>query len=279
MGIDDNPIESINYQNVTKIYIPDSVITRNPVFNINCSQLLNLKHIYIGVRILDKISTLFSVFHNCHNLIGRPMCGPNVIDMTNAYYNCIKLTGQPACKHSVIYMNDAYYNCRSLTGYPVCGENVNMFQRTYLNCYNLSGSPVCGNNVKKMDLVYGNCYNLTGNPVCGTNVTHMNGAYANCNNLSGNMYMYSDEVYYMINCFQGKDKNKMLNIFVNKGSSSYRTLTTATSDIVGEALEWEQDENDTCRFNTKYNIYIYPVDNVSAIEPYRYNRSTMRNED
>jgi hypothetical protein len=162
-------------------------------------------------------------------------------------------------------MGNTYWNCRNLTGSPICGDNVTSMYRTYDNCINLTGSPVCGNNVTSMSETYYNCRNLTGNPVCGNNVTHMYGTYWNCINITGSLYMYSHNVSNMYRCFHGKDKSRILNIYVLENSISLNTCLKGDMVQDGYVAKWTDDlSTNGCYYNTYWNIYIYPAANVAA---------------
>ena len=162
-------------------------------------------------------------------------------------------------------MSYAYSNCYNLTGNPVCGNKVTDMTQTYFSCYTLTGSPVCGDNVTTMSYTYGCCNNLTGSPVCGLNVTDMSYTYYNCTNLYGDMYMLSNSVKNIRNCFGGKNNSKRLNIYVSENSTSLNTcLYNNTSSLVGTNITWTNNYNvNKCYYNTVYNIYIYPVNNVT----------------
>ena len=136
--------------------------------------------------------------------------------------------------------------------------------RAYDSCYNLTGNPVCGNNVTNMAYTYHRCYNLTGSPVCGENVTSMVMAYHNCRNLAGNTYVYSDNISNIASCFNGRYNTSALNIYVNNGTTSLTTLLTSNSNsMVGLKITWADDTvTNGYYYNTYYNIYIYPVENV-----------------
>ena len=131
----------------------------------------------------------------------------------------------------------------------------------YQHCTNLTGSPVCGNKVTGMGWTYCNCKNLTGSPVCGPNVTGMAWTYYGCPNIYGNSYFYSKNVSNMCNCFRGRNPSKRLNIYVYNNSTTMRTcLYNNVSSMVGENIKWSYFSNKY--YNTAYNIYIYPVQNV-----------------
>ena len=136
---------------------------------------------------------------------------------------------------------------------------------TYQNCNNLTGSPVCGNNVTDMFGTYVNCYNLTGSPACGSNVTTMYGTYMNCTNIAGNGYFYSSKIYNMASCFYGRNTSNQLSLYVPSSSNTLTTcLISSTKSMVGQSITWANDlAANGCYYNTSYNIYIYPVDNVA----------------
>ena len=133
----------------------------------------------------------------------------------------------------------------------------------YKNCHNITGSPVCGDNVTDISSAYYNCYNLTGSPVCGNNVTNMYGTYKNCKNIGANAYFYSTKVSNAVNCFYGKNNTKQLNIYVPTNSITNTTVHHSNYiSLVGEYITYT--DAGTYQYNTAYNIYIYPVENVAA---------------
>ena len=227
------------YNNVTKIVIPDKMRLSNNNFS--------------------------NAFNNMRNLISVNIPS-NVENLSNTYINCINLTDSPVCGDKVINMASAYSGCSNLTGSPVCGEKVTDMFRAYSDCSNLTGSPVCGNNVKSMFHVYSGCSNLTGSPVCGNNVTDMDDTYYNCPNLFGNGYFYSNKVAKIKNCFYGRNTSNRLNLYVPANSTTLNTcLYNNTYSMVGTNITWTDDTATNGRYyNTQYNIYIYPVENVAA---------------
>jgi hypothetical protein len=55
----------------------------------------------------------------------------------------------------------------------------------------------------------------------------------------------------------------MLNIYVLTNSISLNTLISGSS-LVGTNCTWTNDTANNRYYNTKYNIYIYPVENIAA---------------
>ncbi len=130
---------------------------------------------------------------------------------------------------------------------------------TYAGCYHLTGSPVCGPNVTNMANTYMACYNLTGVPVFGNNVTNIYEAYYGCSNMSGgDIYLYSPNIYNVVNCFYGKNTQARYNLHVPQGSTTETKCRNSISNysIVGATISWTR-ANTTCIYNTYYNIYIY----------------------
>lgn len=143
----------------------------------------------------------------------------------------------------------------------MCGNNVTDMAQSYYNCQNLTGSPVCGPKVNVMYKTYGDCYNLTGIPVCGNNVAHMGGTYINCYNLSGgDQYWFSNKVYNVQNCFYGKNKANIYNIYAFPNTTTWNTLLINNSkSLVGDSITWTHDETNDYYYNTRYNIYIHKI--------------------
>jgi hypothetical protein len=165
-------------------------------------------------------------------------------------------------------MYGAYSDCSNLTGSPVCGDNVTNMAYAYYNCQNLTGSPVCGANVNTMNYTYYNCKNLTGVAIVGPNVTSMGYTYSEVKGLT-DIYIYSNKLSTMYKCVGNKDNSLRMNIYVPKtgpnssNNTIARCLYNNTSSIVGSTITWTNDmTTNGCHYNTTYNIYIYPVDNV-----------------
>ena len=200
-------------------------------------------------------------YNNCNNLTAA-VCGDKVTDMRYVYSGCTNLT-TAVCGPNVTNIAGAYFRCSNLTGSPVCGDNVAYMGYVYSDCINLTGSPVCGNNVCIMQKTYYNCTNLTGSPVCGPNVTDMNSAYRGCPNIQGNSYFYSPNISSIGRCFDGRNTSNMLNIYVQKNSTTMNTcLTNDDQSLIWAPIEWTNDSANNRYYNTSANIYIYPVANV-----------------
>ena len=261
---------NLNMNNVTSMfstYNNCSNLTGSPVCGDN---VINMYYTYSNCSNLtgspvcgEKVTNMARTYFNCYNLTGSPVCGNNVTSMGSTYSNCYNLTGFPVCGDNVTDMYYTYGECYNLTGSPVCGEKVTNMTNTYYNCCNLTGSPVCGDNVTNMGSTYENCSNLTGSPVCGNNVTNMSNTYSNCSNLTGNAYFYSSVVNHSRNCFCNKNNSKQLNIYVPSGSTTQTTVLISNAySLIGKSITYTNAG--TYHYNTKYNIYIYPVENVAA---------------
>jgi hypothetical protein len=135
----------------------------------------------------------------------------------------------------------------------------------YRNCRNLTGSPVCGDKVTDMGTAYELCKNLVGPAICGSNVQSVYATYYGCSNLTGNAYFYSNQISNADSCFQNINTSKMLNIYVPSNSISLNTLLyNNTTSLVGANITYTNDTVNNCYYNTQYNIYIHPVENVAA---------------
>ena len=216
---------------------------------------------------INTINNMHRSFYNCTNLTGPAVCGPNVTNMAWTYYNCTSLTGSPVCGPNVTDMDYAYGNCYSLTGSPVCGKDVTTMRGAYINCINLIKAPVCGSNVIDMNMAYCNCTNLTGPSVVNKNVQILHQTFKDCINLHGNLYVASNKVNDAAYCFNGRNYNNKLNIYIptNGYSETINSLNTflATSgsvSIVGADISWEYNSSNKCYYNTYHNTYIYPKD-------------------
>ena len=236
----------------------------------------------------NNVKAMYDAYDLCKNITGSAACGPNVTDMNSAYAWCENLTTAvcgdlvtdmnstymrcyniltPVCGPNVETMFNTYEGCIRLIGPAVCGDNVTNMYQTYKDCYNLTGSPVCGNNVTNMSSTYNNCYSLTGSPVCGPNVTNMRETYFGCYNLHGNMYMLSDNVTNVFNCFYNRNISNTLNVYVKANSTTFNTITKYGSYFAGSS-EGAVDAmaTDGYYYIAGRGIRIYPVENVAAIK-------------
>ena len=254
-----SPVSGNNVTNMSETYWNCRNITGSPVVGPNVTTMYNT---YVNCIKLtgspvcgDNVVNMVYAYRNCVKLTGSPVCGPNVTNMAYTYMLCKNITGNPVCGNKVTDMVYTYQNCYSLTGSPVCGPNVTNMSKAYWNCYNLTGSPVCGNKVTNMAYTYQNCTNLTGAPVCGPNVTSMYCTYRNCTNVYGDMYIYSNNITNMIDCFSGRNTSKQLNIFVNFGTNSYTSVRT--NIIADEALDWTVPDGSIYCYNDTANILVF----------------------
>ena len=118
-----------------------------------------------------------------------------------------------------------------------------------------------------MYYAYTNCYNLTGFPVSGFNNKDLQHTYDNCYNLASNAYFYSSEIFSMRECFNNwPSTKKSLNLYLPANSTSLTSaLVNNSRSIIGKTITWTNDMAiNGCYYNTAYNIYIYPVDDVAA---------------
>jgi hypothetical protein len=167
------------------------------------------------------------------------------------------------CGGMVTFMYDAYRNCTNLIT-AVCGPNVWSIDYAYCGCTNLK-TAVCGPNVASMVNTYQNCTNLT-EAVCGLNVTNMGYAYYNSTNIRGNAYFYSSNIINVRSCFENRRTNQMLNVYVQANTITANTVLNGSNSvynsITGKQFTWTDDTTNARYYNTTYNIYVYPVENV-----------------
>lgn len=64
----------------------------------------------------------------------------NVKDMASMYYNCSNLTGAPVCGENVVNMSSAYSKCVNLTGDFMCGSKVTNIYSIFSNIPNICGN-------------------------------------------------------------------------------------------------------------------------------------------
>lgn len=89
-------------------------------------------------------------------------------------------------------------------------------------------------------------------------------AYSGCTNLTS-AYFYSNNVDNARGCFANRSRG-LLNIYVHSNTNTLNTIRfSANNTIVNKVISWTNDmTNNSCYYNTYYNIYIYPVANVAA---------------
>jgi hypothetical protein len=189
---------------------------------------------------------------------GNYLCGPNVVDMSEAYKAVRNITSTKAvCGDKVVNMAGAYYSCNNLKT-PVVGPNVKNMHGTYMSCANLT-SAVCGNNVVDCGFAYDNCKKLTTNiGYIGKSAVDIAGYFSDCTNIaSANFYIYSNNVTEARNFCCSKYNNKQLIIYVGKNTTTHNTIfkNTGEDSIVGKTITWTT--NSICFYNSGYNIYVF----------------------
>ena len=192
-----------------------------------------------------------------------PVCGEKVQQFAYAYANSLA-SNNAACGSQVTNMQYAYYNCRRITQ-AACGDNVVNMAYSYWGCTNLKNSFVCGNKVTDMSFAYYNCNNrIKSPPVCGASVKNMYYAYGEtAANMSGNAYFYSSQVNNATLCLRNKSNSYRLNIYVPANSTTLSTIIRNTTNFCGPSTNFTKT-NSYYR-SSRYNVYLYPVDDVAAI--------------
>lgn len=183
-------------------------------------------------------------------------------------YNGNNIVGM--CILDNISTSPSFYNYQNTITEISVGNLVTNMSEAFMSCANLTGNAACGDNVINMYGAYRACGQLTGPAVCGPNVVNMVYAYQYCVSIGGNAYFYSPNVSNAVNCFNGKNNSRLLNIYVPANSTTFNTVTkSATSpfqarrnSITGAPITFTN--NGICSYNTRSNIYVYPVDNVAA---------------
>ena len=284
-----SPVCGPNVTNMSWAYRDCRKLTGSPVCGPNVTNMSNAYVVCSNLTgspvVGNKVTDMSGAYRSCSNLTGSPVFGPNVTNIVDAYEECKNLKGNPICPNTVTSMSGLYYNCSNLTGSPVCGTNITNMRSAYYSCWRLTGSAACGAKVTDMSYAYAYCNNIS-IAVCGSNVTTMYGTYQYCNNITtavcgpnvtnmyrtyykcpnlyGDFYVSSNNVSNATGCFSGRNNSRRLNIFVNKNTTSYNTLVrTGSTSIVDSSITWTSNASWSCMYNTYYNIYIYPVDDVA----------------
>jgi hypothetical protein len=157
-------------------------------------------------------------------------------------------------------MYGTYRASQKLTGSPVVCNNVVNMAYTYYGCWDLTGNPVVCDKVTNMRGTYYSCTGLTGSPVFSNNVTDIGSAYYSCFRLSaGNVYMRSNNISNVRNCFYEKNNSRRYDIYAHQGTTTWNTLYTSDANsIVGNDITWTNYANGGF-YNTLYNIYVLPL--------------------
>ena len=130
------------FNNVTKIYIGDRIQLTNGDFSSMFYNMLNLQQVDFNHI---NVNNMYNVCNADHNLLGNiAICGSNVTSMVNSYQNCYNLIGSPICGPNVINIiignnvtqsnNNFYnkfYNMQSLINCSINQVNVTNMRNTY----------------------------------------------------------------------------------------------------------------------------------------------------
>jgi hypothetical protein len=227
--------------------IPNSVIDMSGTFR-DCSNLVNAPVIPNSVTDMD------GTFFGCSNLVNTPVIPNSVIDMSYIFYDCENLVTAPVIPDSVLKMAGTFYFCYNLSNISKLSNNVITLTNTFLHCYNLVNAPVIPNSVIDMNWTFAYCYNLKNVPslINCTNLTDMSHAFLACENLvtapvipnsvinmghtfdycenlTGNIYIYSEQVSNIQDCFfySSLDKDVYIPFTYANGefTTTYNTFT------------------------------------------------------
>lgn len=169
-------------------------------------------------------------------------------------------------------MAQTFQYLNKLKGQPIVGNNVTNMSSTYFDCSNITGHPVCGPKVLDMHCTYSFCDNLSGPYIAGPSVQTMTYTYLMFNyHRAKNAYLYSPNIVNAKGCFSLVDRDDQfddvtynrLNIYAPENSITMQTLLTSTDNSIVESNITYTNAG-TYYYNTWYNIYIYPVENVAA---------------
>ena len=130
--------------------------------------------------------------------------------------------------NNIPFINDnmfsAFYNSQNIDTVTNINENVTNMSFAFYNCISLVNAPVIPNSVSDMQGTFLGCSNLVNAPEIPNSVTDMMFAFSNCSDLTGDIIIYSENISYVEDCFNGTSLPKNVYIPFTYQNGEY-TLT------------------------------------------------------
>lgn len=222
--------------------IPDSVTNMQATFNY-CTNLQTL-----SINLPSNITALPSTFAACVNLITIPTIPDSVTNLSKTFQSCVRLNTAPALPANVTDLSNTFEiigifapignQAFGLHEPPIIPNKVTNMTSTFNGQTCLRNTPVIPSSVTTMVATFRGCKNITTmNGIIPANVASLQNTFNGCINLSGNIYINSNKITSVTDCFANTSLTKNVYIpFMYENSEytkTYNTFTSAGYDNAG----------------------------------------------
>jgi hypothetical protein len=203
-------------------------------------------------------------------------------DMSSAFYNDENLTDVLNISNSITNMSNAFANCHSLINVSVIPDSVTNMSNTFANCYSLVDAPIIPDSVTDMSGIFYQCSLLSNVPAISNSVTNLSDAFYGCSEFSGDIYIHSENITDVTNCFYGtySEKNVYIHFTYDNGvnTPTYNAFINANYgegingvtlvDIDGENYDFESDYDFDVDENRNVRLKVYIGENTIVDTPH-----------
>ena len=169
-----------NYDILTNIIIPDSIVEIKEYAFYNCTNLTSIE-IPHNVTSIGK-----STFSGCNELIEIILPENLTILNKNIFYNCFNLESISIPKNIITISENAFYNCQKLTSVIFDDDShlINFENDVFNSCYKLSQIILPNNLTTIGERVFNSCVSLTNIEIPDSVTGIADEAFKNCSNLT-----------------------------------------------------------------------------------------------
>lgn len=216
---------NLEYLSPTIFSNSNHIITLDGCFA-NCTSLVSMPVLPAGVK------KMYQCFSGCTSLVEVPVGSiPNgVEDMAYCFYNCSSLT-HAYLPDGVLYIDYCFRNCLLLSALPSVPNSV-VSMGGYYKSSPMTSPPALPNKVINISDCFSNCNSLLHAPVIPTTVKNIEECFRGCVALKGDIYIYTDNLANISNCFMGTTQSITLHAMNNNVDICEQLASTATNNNV-----------------------------------------------
>ena len=158
-------------------YIPSDVTSLEDAF----SGWTSLEE--VTCEIPDGVTSMFSTFYDCSNLVNAPVIPDSVTDMSSTFSYCSSLVNAPEIPNSVTNIESTFNCCSSLVNAPEIPNSVTNMTWTFYGCSSLVTAPEIPSGVTDMRSTFAGCSSLKKVTFLQTTPPRYNNTLSDCSKL------------------------------------------------------------------------------------------------
>lgn len=209
-------------------------------------------------NISKTVTNMSSTFKSCTALTAVPVIPNSVVNASGIFYGCVSLNEIPVLPNLIQDLSYGFAYCTGLTEIPVLPDSISDLSHCFSYCTNITQFSRFPMNIQNLDYTFQGCSNLTVIPEILANTTSMIGTFSGCTNITGDIYIYSNAITNIANCFDGIVGPRNIYIPYNTFNNSIRQdiYTTTYNTFVAAGYD---------EVGTKDNIYLKNILNLYTV--------------